>query len=479
MTIKKRLFISNILMILAPVAITLLIGLACIGSIWFIVTHESVFGFEDSEDFYQVSQQLALLVEHRLLEATEDQGEKLKDLGKLLENQSISLVVQSNDEDIYAYGNRSVHDPTLIDAVSEMKGEGLVRNQGRVLYMKPIEIDGDTFRILISGNQTEISYDSLTVVLAFTAIVLIFTIFLAILLTNRFLVKFVFQRIEEPLLILSNGVHQIMDGNLGHRIEYSQVDEFAPVCSDFNEMAVRLKQSVVLSQKQDQSRKELLAGISHDLRTPLTTIRAYVEGLQDGIPKTPEAKDAYLQTIRMKTEEITQMVSMLFVFSKMELGEYEGHPELLQLDDEIIQLVLAIAQEYKEKGLVILTDQLLSAKVFADPDQLRRVLMNIFENSLKYKEKAEGTLVISLTKKRNKYLLSLCDDGPGVPVESLPHLFEAFYRSDPARQNSFEGSGLGLAIAAKIIGQMQGEILARNVETGGLEIMVLLPEVEG
>jgi len=173
------------------------------------------------------------------------------------------------------------------------------------------------------------------------------------------------------------------------------------------------------------------------------------------------------------------MVSMLFVFSKMELGEYEGHPELLQLDDEIIQLVLAIAQEYKEKGLVILTDQLLSAKVFADPDQLRRVLMNIFENSLKYKEKAKGTLVISLTKKGNKYLLSLCDDGPGVPVESLPHLFEAFYRSDPARQNSFEGSGLGLAIAAKIIGQMQGEILARNVETGGLEIMVLLPEVEG
>lgn len=139
--------------------------------------------------------------------------------------------------------------------------------------------------------------------LAASVIVILLTIFLSILLTNRFLIRFVFRKIERPLDILTKGVHEIRDGNLDYRIHYDGNDEFLPVCEDFNEMAERLKTSVCQIQRQERSRKELVAGISHDIRSPLTSITAYVEGLLDGIARTPEAQRQYLETIRAKAAD--------------------------------------------------------------------------------------------------------------------------------------------------------------------------------
>ncbi len=305
-----------------------------------------------------------------------------------------------------------------------------------------------------------------------------FAILVSILLTNRFLTKFVFQKIEQPLNILSDGVRQISDGNLEHRIEYDCQDEFAPICADFNEMAARLKASVELTDQHEQSRKELLAGISHDLRSPLTSIRAYVEGLLDGIAKTPETQKGYLEIIKSKAEDIDRMLSKIFLFSKMELGEYPDNPELLRLDDEIRQFIRALGTEYEEKGLVLSAHALVPATVLADPDQLRRVMTNIIENSAKYNTKDTGTLTISLWEENGGYFLSLCDDGPGVPKEALSHLFEVFYRSDPSRQNPHRGSGLGLAITANAIQRMNGTIDAKAGKNGGLEIVIWLPKAE-
>ncbi|MGC4020198.1 MAG: ATP-binding protein [Muricomes sp.] len=143
------------------------------------------------------------------------------------------------------------------------------------------------------------------------------------------------------------------------------------------------------------------------------------------------------------------------------------------------QLIRAVQTEYEEKGLMLSIESLVPATVYADPDQLRRVLINIMENSAKYKTKDIGTLTFSLRKEKEGYCLSLCDDGPGVPAEALPHLFEVFYRSDPSRQNPHRGSGLGLAIAANAIQRMNGTIRAQAGENGGLEIDIYLPAEEG
>ena len=143
----------------------------------------------------------------------------------------------------------------------------------------------------------------------------------AVLVTNRFLTRFVFRHIQEPLETLAEGVHQIRDGNLTHRIAYDSRDEFQPVCEDFNDMAQRLRASVEQSQREEASRKELLASISHDIRSPLTAIQAYVEGLLDGVADTPEKQREYLTILQAKATEMDQLVRKIFLFSKMDLGE--------------------------------------------------------------------------------------------------------------------------------------------------------------
>jgi signal transduction histidine kinase len=479
-TIKKRLVISNILMIIVPVVITSFIGIVCACIIWFVVTYGTGFGFDDSEDFYKASRGISMAVDKSLKEGKHaNLAEDLAWISGMLDKNAMALSVDSSGKTLYQYGCSTEADGILLEAVTILGGKGFVSNGTRELYVHQAENNGADYRIAIFASPSELSYSILKVVLVLSAIILMFAILFSILLTNRFLTKFVFQKIEQPLDILSDGVRQISDGNLEHRIEYECQDEFTPVCANFNEMAARLKASVELTEQHEQSRKELLAGISHDLRSPLTSIRAYVEGLLDGVAKTPETQKEYLEIIKNKAKDIDRMLSKIFLFSKMELGEYPDNPELLQLDDEVRQFIRALGTEYEEKGLILSADALVPAMVLADPDQLRRVLTNIMENSTKYKTKDTGTLTISLREENVGYRLTLSDDGPGVPEESLPHLFEVFYRSDPSRQNPYRGSGLGLAIAANAIQRMKGKIEAKAGKNGGLEIVIWLPRAEG
>lgn len=479
MTIKKRLVISNILMIMVPVVITALIGLACVGMVWYTVVHGTGLGIEHNDDFNFASQGISKMAESALKGETQaEQLDGLADLSQLLDKNAMSLTVDAGVENLYRYGSSAEADAALQNAVNALNGEGYVSNGERQLYAHQVSINGTIYYISVFASHAELSYSTLKVVIALAAIILLFGIFMSILLTNRFLTKFVFQKIERPLDMLSEGVRQIRDGNLDQRIIYETEDEFAPICSDFNEMAIRLKESVDLTQQNEQSRKELLAGISHDLRSPLTSIRAYVEGLLDGVAKTPEAQHGYLETIKNKAEDIDRMVEKLFLFSKMELGEYPDHPELLHLDEEIRQLISSLGPEYAENGLRIFAEKLVPATVLSDPEQLRRVIVNIIENSLKYKDNETGHLEISLQEEMGGFRLSLCDDGPGVPTESLPRLFDAFYRSDPARQNPNRGSGLGLSIAAGAVRRMDGKIHAEIGNNGGLAIVIWLPKAE-
>ena len=160
-------------------------------------------------------------------------------------------------------------------------------------------------------------------------------------LTNRFLSRFVFKKIEQPLAVLSEGVHHISAGNLDHRIVYDENDEFRQVCDDFNNMAAHLQDSIEEVQKNERNRRELLTSISHDLRSPLTSIKAFVEGLQDGVAATPEARRAYLAVVRQKTDDIISMVSQLFMYSKMEMGNYPVSPERLDVGRELHDFIAA------------------------------------------------------------------------------------------------------------------------------------------
>lgn len=471
MTVKKRLFWSNIFMIAVPVVSTMLIGLLCVGVIWLFLMGGAGFEIEDQEDFDHVCMAVSAMLEYDI-----EKENNFSSTISMLNKNGMALKMESDGETFWEYGRAEDVDEALLSAAGLLDGQPTITLNGRGLYVGMVQIENVDYTIYLFGNYFgRERYSELKVVLVLSAIVIAFTIFLSILLTNRFLTKFVFKRIEEPLDVLADGVHEIKNGNLEYRIPYDREDEFLSVCKDFNEMAVRLKQSVDGMQRQEQSRKELIAGISHDLRSPLTSIQAYVEGLLDGIARTPEAQKRYLETIKGKAEDLAHIISQLFLFSKMELEEYPENPILFSLDEKITEIIFTLKEDYAEQGLTIHME-LEPVKIYADPVELHRIIVNILENSLKYKKKERGNIRIRLERTAGGSRLSLADDGPGVPQEALPHLFEVFYRSDPSRQNPDKGSGLGLAIVANAVRRMGGMIQALENKPQGLEIRIDFPE---
>lgn len=473
MTIKKRLFWSNILMIVVPVIVTAIVGLICIGFIWLSLIRGIGFGIHDQEEFDLACEIISEETEGRLGDYSE-----FDTIETLLANNDMLLLITEDGEDVYSSGKLSDTDIKMKASVDYMSGNVTMTQDNRAMYVKKVAKDGKEYSIYIVGNFVNVrTYANLKTGIIFSIIIIAFTIFISILFTDRFLIRFVFRRIEEPIDILVNGVHELSCGKLDYRIEYSADDEFTQVCNDFNEMADRLKSSIEKIKQQEQSRKELIAGISHDIRSPLTSIQAYVEGLMDGIANTPEKQQFYLQTIKNKAESMSHMVSQLFLFSKMELGEYIEHPIVMQLDEVIQRTVDGLKDEYERKGLRIYTD-LKAVKVNADLVQVERIVTNIISNSLKYKDKEQGQINITMDEDGSRCRIVFADDGPGVQPEALSHLFEVFYRSDPSRTNTDKGSGLGLAIVANAVENMGGTVRAENGIDNGLVITITVPMVE-
>jgi len=477
MTIKKRLAISNVLMILVPVAITLLIAAGCVGVIWFQIARGTGLGFEDSESFYQACTGISDLAAEALKgPKREDQIESLKTLSSFLDRGAMSLVVTADGGEIYRYGQ--AQDARLEAAALALGGEGTVSSGSDSLHIRPQTVRGVNYGIFLYGTQRELSYSHLKTALILAGGVLILAILLSVIFTDRFLTRFVVRHVEEPLELLSGGVRQISEGNLDYRLEYGGKDEFLPVCQDFNDMALRLRESVERSRREEESRKELMAGISHDLRSPLTSIQAYVEGLLDGVASTPGMRRKYLTTIKARAEELERMVERILTYSRMELEETPRDAGLLRLDEYLRAEIDEAAADYAGRGLDI-TAELEPFTAAADAAELRQILLNIADNSLKYKVKSRASLRVRLRDRGESCTLSFTDDGPGVPGETLPKLFDEFYRGDPSRSDRARGSGLGLAIVAKAAGRMGGSVSAENAEGGGLSILLTIPKGDG
>ncbi|GHU61912.1 hypothetical protein FACS189445_4400 [Spirochaetia bacterium] len=234
-------------------------------------------------------------------------------------------------------------------------------------------------------------------------------------------------------------------------------------------------------EKYENNRRELIAGISHDLRTPLTSIKAYLEGIETGVASTPEKQHTYFATIKSKTNDLEHIINQLFLFSKLDIGEYPMNIQKIDLGRTLTEMLGELADEYGRRRLVIIQDDVPSRgeTIFVNADylQLRNVIINILENSVKYKNTEKGVITVSYSVSGSTAEITLTDDGPGVPPEAVDKLFDVFYRTDPARNNEKKGSGLGLAIAEKTIRRMGGTIHAELPKTGGLSIVITLPLV--
>lgn len=480
MTVKRRLFLSNLMMIIVPVLIAILVGFGCVAMVFRVVQHGTSYGLERSGEFYWGSQAAVEAAEHCLMERSASGNSKATEerqaMENLLDTGALRMQIYREGELIYDYGKKDGADVKLVKAAEILNEPGAVAtSETRSVYRAVENVDGTKYQVYVLGTRERGMGDNLKMILMISALILAAAIIITVLVTNRILTKFVFRKIEGPLDTLAAGVGEIGSGNLEFRIDYDRNDEFRPVCDAFNEMAARLKKSVDQTVKNEKSRKELMAGISHDIRSPLTSIKAYVEGLIDGIAQTPEAQQRYLTTIKRKAEDIDRMVNQIFIFSKLDLDDYPVELTEVRIDREIQDVIADVTDEYRSGGLEISAGHMDGFTAQIDREQFDRILRNIMDNSRKYKQKDTGHLEISLCAAAGSCDVILADDGPGVSDDALDKLFDAFYRTDPARRNPAGGSGLGLAIAAKTMKRMGGSVHAEKSSTGGLAVILTLP----
>ena len=474
MTVKKRLAISNIIMIVIPVVITLLVGVICLGGIYVTLHNSNGFGFESGGEFYNTSQAVSSKMYEIFEHGSEDTKSKLKAIGNIIDKNTTFVQVYENGSDFYKVGNEKIADRTLMSSAKNIGNNAFVSNEKHELYYYSESSNNNNYELYLFSDNNHKDNTKVKNVFIISVIAVIFAILFSITFTNRFLTRFVFKKIEEPLDVLSDGVKEIADGNLDYRLNYNKNDEFLPVCIAFNDMAGRLKKSVELTQKNEENRKELLLDISHDLRSPLTSIQAYVEGLIDGVADSPQMRDKYLQTIKRKTIDIEKMVSSLFAYSKLDMEEFTLNEVNINLTDFIDKVINNVKDEYFDKGLEIKVDKKTNINAVVDKELLMRIMSNILDNSLKYCNKENAKCEINITKTDDFARIEFADNGPGVDENSLDKLFEVFYRTDKARSNTGNGSGIGLAFVKKAVLSMGGKIVAENNKYGGLSIIIYL-----
>lgn len=358
--------------------------------------------------------------------------------------------------------------PLLIAIILLTLGAGISLYILETKYLPQIGLSLHELQIRLEQYETMLSNFEIFVLVYLGAVGM--SVLLGIAFTNLYLIRSLFRHISEPLDTLVAGVERIQSGDLESPIDYKRNDEFKAACDAVDMMAARLKNSLDEEQRRQQMHKELIAGMSHDLKSPLTSIRTYTEALIDGIASTPETQRHYLETIRSNEAEMEAMVRRLFEFSQLDLPEYPLNTERLELRSEIE----AAAGAFDPKKIEIDLSDLERSYVLADAVQLRRIAENIIGNSIKYAGKEKVALKISSSIDEEYIALSFEDNGIGVPEELRSKIFDTFFRADPARNRSLSGSGLGLAIVKRTVEQMGGSVRAEKSQMGGLAVIINL-----
>ena len=286
------------------------------------------------------------------------------------------------------------------------------------------------------------------------------------------------RRVTAPLKRLKRAVAEIRDGNLDYELAVTGHDEFSELTAGFELMRIRLKDSMRLKENAENERRAMMASITHDLQTPITSIIGYSEGILDGVADTPEKTLEYAAVIGKKARSLQILAEDLSLLSRLENAQLP----LNKREEDIGELAAELAAEFShnEPSMKLETRLAPGLKVLIDREKMTRVLTNIFQNTVKYKkpDQSDPEVSLSLIRHNGDALLTVSDNGIGVSPSDLPHLFEQFYRADESRSRQ-SGSGLGLSIARQIVRLHDGKIWITNNPAGGISVNITLPLTGG
>ena len=274
----------------------------------------------------------------------------------------------------------------------------------------------------------------------------------------------IYRSIAVPLVKLKKATKNIKEGNLDFVLEVEGNDEFSQLCQDFEEMRKRLKESTEEKILMDKENKELISNISHDLKTPITAVKGYVEGIMDGVADTPEKMDRYVRTIYNKTNEMDHLINELTFYSKIDTNRIPYTFSKLNVEDYFSDCAEELGLEMETRGIELVYANYVEkgVQIIADGEQIRRVIHNIVSNAIKYMEKPRGIIQLRVKDVGDFIQVEIEDNGKGIAAKDLPYIFDRFYRTDVSRNSSKGGSGIGLSIVKKIMEDHGGKVWATS-----------------
>lgn len=275
------------------------------------------------------------------------------------------------------------------------------------------------------------------------------------------------KNILKPLEHLQRGVEEVADGNYGYTIDEEVPTSISPLFSSFNKMSHQLKEGQIIKEKYEQNRNELIAGISHDLKTPISSILGYVEGINEGVANSEEKMQTYMDIIYNNAKYTNQLIDDLFLFSKLDINQMDYQFSPVGLADYFGDIFVEKKIDLEEQGhLVDCSIDIQGDRVIAiDAKLIYRVVVNIIGNAVKYNDKDQLKLALKLEEVADRpdmVHVSIADNGPGIEPSQLDHIFDVFYRVDASRNKDIGGSGLGLSISRQLIEAHGGRVWAES-----------------
>ena len=287
---------------------------------------------------------------------------------------------------------------------------------------------------------------------------------------------FVFLTILRPLKKISKYTAEIAKGNVDIPLQYDRGSEVGEFSWAFDSMRKDLKKARAAEREAIENNKTVIATLSHDIKTPITSIRAYAEGLEANLDSSPEKRAQYLQVIMKKSDEVSKVTDDLLLHSLSDMHRLKVEPREIEIRDFIQKAISDLDPEGKD---VVLLPTSVSAVVLADPDRLLQCVENLISNAGKYAGgKVEVSLERKATEKKNEngeIVICIRDFGAGIPDEDMPFIFDKFFRGH--NHGAKPGSGLGLYIVKYLMTQMDGKVELQN-RPDGLRARLILPEKE-
>lgn len=299
---------------------------------------------------------------------------------------------------------------------------------------------------------------------------MIFAIVIILVFTGIMLTMWLYKGLISPINELNVAMKYIKNGDFEYRLETSdEGGEIEDLYRNYEDMRLRLKENAEEKIQREKQNRELISNISHDLKTPITAIKGYAEGVIDGVADTPEKIDRYIKTIYNKANDMEKLINELTVYSGIDNNRIPYHFHKIQVGEYFRDCIEEVGLDLESMNYKLDYVNLVSpdTTIIADPEQLKRVINNIISNSVKYMDKPQGEINIRILDEVDSIRVEIEDNGKGISQKDLPNIFDRFYRTDASRNSGTGGSGIGLSIVKKIIQDHGGYIWATSKEGEG------------